>query len=165
MGKSPDEIEREIARRREWLSQRIGSLQERVDDDINSMKSGVRDRAKGAANTTKDSVDVRSKVEEHPLTMVVGAFGVGVLLGVMSDSAGGAEDELHERRFGSNGRRDDGFLSEIAGSIMGFASSTVRDELRQVVRDSMSGLNGRREGPQVREQTPPVGAVHGSNGY
>jgi hypothetical protein len=91
-------------------------------------------------------------MQDHPLTMMAGALGVGVLLGIASEGVG--------TRNGSNGSRSsqytngsssgDSAMSGILASLIGPAAGTAREELEQLVREGFSTLRS-----SMREQTKP----------
>ncbi|HEY7268876.1 MAG TPA: hypothetical protein VH951_03535 [Dehalococcoidia bacterium] len=143
MAKSPDEIEREIKQRREFISQHIGAVQERVLNDVGSFKSGVKDSARRGAGNAREGADVRKQVERHPMSMVAGAFGTGVALGIASGSRSNGhratEPEPPPRRSESRA----GILDSLAAAFMDRAGGTVQDELRQVLREGLNGFMGR----------------------
>jgi ElaB/YqjD/DUF883 family membrane-anchored ribosome-binding protein len=133
MGKKPTEIQREIAQQRSSIERRLRALEDRVADD-------VRDAGSAVTGEIGERTHINDYAQRHPITTVAGAFGAGVLLGIMSD-----------RTRGSNGRparyereRDGGGLfDELMGAASGAIGGSVQTEVRQLIRDVL-GSDGVR---------------------
>jgi hypothetical protein len=153
MGKSPDQIELAIRRQRDYISQRISSVQGRVHDDIDSLKSEVSQTAGEKAGAVKESLHlgpIGEQVERHPLSVLAGAFGAGVMLGMVGDPGDGKHTAPPETPPPSANRNDSSFIGGLADSIMGTAGETLQEGLRQLLRDGMSSVIERRKEPSAR---------------
>jgi ElaB/YqjD/DUF883 family membrane-anchored ribosome-binding protein len=152
MGKKPDEIENEIRTYREAITRRMDDLQRRVQDDLQSVRQEAKDRASTAVGGTKDALKVdnlndsmRSLMEEHALSSVAAALGVGVVLGMVSEGGSSDGAERSEGRPGyryeTNGSRRNGGrsgLTSMLASFVGPAASTAQNELQDLVREGFS---------------------------
>jgi ElaB/YqjD/DUF883 family membrane-anchored ribosome-binding protein len=155
MGKKPDQIEQDIKAQREHISRRIDDLQTRVQDDIQTVRSEAKERANSTVGEAKGKLDdakgslnldtVKSMVEEHTMSSIAGALGVGVLLGVVSEGLGGggsnSGSQNGQRSSGQSNGSSGGGSSGLGGmiaSIVGPAASTAQDELQQLVREGFS---------------------------
>jgi ElaB/YqjD/DUF883 family membrane-anchored ribosome-binding protein len=140
MGKKPDQIEREIREQRDAISARISGLQERVQKDVESVKTEAQSRANSVKDQAKESLNLDAQVQDHPLASLAGAFGVGVVLGVLSDSGDAAMD------YGArSARRSGSVLTGLASSLWGMAGAGVQDEIRSALRDGVRSMTGRKE--------------------
>ena len=111
MGKDPDQIERAIRDHREAISRRISDLQGRVQKDLESVRSEAQARANGAVEQAKGAFDIESQVRDHPMSSLAGAFGAGVLLGVISYRGNGGAPPAPPP---SRGQLGGSFLGDIA---------------------------------------------------
>jgi ElaB/YqjD/DUF883 family membrane-anchored ribosome-binding protein len=166
MGRNPDEIEREIASRRSQITNHIQDVQERVRDDVASVKQTASEQVSEAVDQTKTKLDFKGQTREHPYTMVAGALGLGVLLGAVSEGMpgggksgnhnGGNQDSGHSS---SNNGSSSGMLGGLVTSMLGPTADTVRDELRELVKEGFSTFkqtSGINQDPrQAPAQTPP----------
>jgi ElaB/YqjD/DUF883 family membrane-anchored ribosome-binding protein len=155
VGKDPDQIEREIRDYRGHIGDRIDGLQKRVRSDIETAQSEAKQRVNTTMEDTKQTLKPQSLMDEHPLSSVAGALGIGVLLGVASEgfSSGGKSDG----NSASNGRRDgngESALSGLLGSIVGPAARTAQDELQHLVKQGFSAV--REQASQMTETDPRV---------
>jgi hypothetical protein len=146
MGRNPDEIEREIASRRAQITNHVQDVQHRVRDDVAEVKQTANQHATEAINQTKSKLDFKGQTKEHPYTMLAGALGLGALLGVASEglSSGGNGSRPSNRRSGdsyasSNGASS-GMLGGLVTSMLGPTADTVRDELRDLVKEGFSSF-------------------------
>ena len=152
MGKDPAQIEREIAQKRSAIGSHIESVQTRVRDDVKELRHTAEEQANQTMEQTKSKLDFSSQAQEHPLSMLAGALGLGVVLGAASEglpgggSSGNRSQQRSNFQSSSNGGSG-GMLNGLMGSVIGPAADTVRDELRELVKDgfatfkSSSGLN------------------------
>jgi ElaB/YqjD/DUF883 family membrane-anchored ribosome-binding protein len=138
--KKPDQIEREIREQREAITSRISALQERVRKDVDSVKTEAQDRAAGLKNQASQSLNLDTQVQEHPLASLAGAFGVGVVLGVLSDSGGPSAANFGAQTAGRGGSA----LGDLASSLWGMAGAGVQDEIRAALRDGVRNVTGRQ---------------------
>src|SRR4029079_10062920 len=79
MGKTPAQLEREIAEQRSRMTLKREHIEERVRGSVDDMRSTASDL------TSKSKIN--QYIEHRPLTTVAAAFGTGMLLGVVSESA------------------------------------------------------------------------------
>lgn len=137
MSQRPADIEREINRRRQELSRHIDALNERV-------RGGVED-ARDAFDERVDELVSRAKIDEcaeqRPLLTLASAFGVGVLLGAITDP--GSSSDSGDRRRGGRRQPGDGALSDLLGALTGALGSSatvaVQDEVRTAIRSVFHG--------------------------
>lgn len=153
MGKTPDELQREIAELRQRTERKIDSLQDRVRGD-------VEDGAERVTHQVGERLRLQEYVEQRPLTALAGALGAGVLLGLFTDGKGTAAAR-------ANGRRAGGMLDDLVGAASGLVGGTLEDEARKFIRQtfgqrpdsepaSQRELYGVR-GPQSRGPQPYEG--------
>jgi hypothetical protein len=90
MGKNPDLIEQEIRRKRESISQKVNDITNRGAEDARE----ISERVKGVF----DKNTLNHAVEEHPLSTLMGALGIGVAMGVASGSAGASANGDRQRQ-------------------------------------------------------------------
>jgi ElaB/YqjD/DUF883 family membrane-anchored ribosome-binding protein len=135
MGKKPDEVESEIRAKRRAISDRLQSLEARAGDDVSWLRSSLQDRANEVADKAGALFKVPESMQERPYTTLLGAAGLGVALGMASESIPST------RRYDSrNGRQNDGegLLDGFFGSILGVAASTIQDEMKRLIREGFS---------------------------
>lgn len=165
MGKKPDQIEQDIIQQRNYISRRVEDLQHRVQEDVRTVRAEARGRATGAMDQAKgrmqdarqsvklDNINldsIKSLVEEHTVSSMAGALGLGVLLGVVSEGIGGGGSGRSEssRRAsaaahtGGDSRESrnggGGGISSMIGSMIGPAASTAQSELQDLVREGFN---------------------------
>ena len=109
---SPELIEREMEQTREWLTEKVSLLENKVigqlnsatdtvqgtvdsvQETVHSVKTAVQDTVQSVSETVKDSVrsmaegmketlDVHKHVQQNPLAMVGGAAALGFLTGLI----------------------------------------------------------------------------------
>ena len=90
MGKDPAEIEREIAQKRSAIGSHIEGVQTRVRDDVAELRHSAEDQASATMEQTKSKLDFSAQAREHPLSMLTGALGLGVILGAASEGLPGS---------------------------------------------------------------------------
>jgi ElaB/YqjD/DUF883 family membrane-anchored ribosome-binding protein len=153
VGKKPDEIERDIVQKREQIGRRIEGLQHRIQEDAQAVKADARERSSVAVDQARDSLkmeNVKQVMEEHTLSAMAGAVGVGVLLGVVSEgiTSGGRSrsnnggSDGYRSNGSSGGSSGGGGLSSMIASLVGPAASTAQNELQDLVREGFSTLKG-----------------------
>lgn len=134
-GRSPDEIDKEIIEQRQRMSRRLEELQERLQGDVESLRSDTRPK-----------FNLRGAVGGHPLSSITGAFGVGVFLGAVSDRIkvprrrsrgnGAQVDEV-----GTNGSKGRGLgIGMFLGAAARPVGQAVEDEVRGMVRQGIASL-------------------------
>jgi hypothetical protein len=126
MGKTADQLQREIAEQRSKIERRIDALEGRV-----------RDARPQASRELGHRVQLRGYVEQRPLAALAGALGIGVALGMFSGGARNGAASMGSRM------RDYGLLDDVIGLAAGLVAGPLRDELRHHVRES--GGDGRIE--------------------
>lgn len=92
MGKSSTEIQHDLTRKRDAISDRISGLEDRVKDDLSTSKERLRERASNAAGTlnerARDTVGTSAgsdtAVAHHPKGLVLGSMGAGFVLGMLT---------------------------------------------------------------------------------
>jgi ElaB/YqjD/DUF883 family membrane-anchored ribosome-binding protein len=143
MGKTPDELQREIAECRSRIESKIDSLDHRVRTDVRQTGSDL-------ASQAKERVPVRDYADKRPMTTIAGAFGIGVLLGIftdnkrMSSAAGGIK---------SAGRRGGSLIDEVMSGASSTLGISVQDELRELVRQ-FSGKSGESHDAPATKPSP-----------
>ena len=141
MGSRPDDIAREIRLLRGDMSGRIESIRGRV-----------RDEAREWTESVPSGFSIEDLMAEHPLTTLLGAFGLGIALGAVSetaqDAAAGAIGTT-ARGASSVSSRGAGLLDGLIAGASGMVSDTVRQELERMVREVLG--SGRRPAPEPRE--------------
>lgn len=147
MGKKPAEIEREIAEKRTEISQRIDDLQTRMHDDIEAVRTDAKARSSRMMGDAKETLkvdNIKQMLDEHTLSTMAGAVGVGVLIGVVSEglgSGGNGGSSRHDTR--DNGhQKSGGGMSAMLATLMGPAASVAQRELQELVRDGFASLKG-----------------------
>ena len=173
MGQDPAAIERKIAQKRSAIGSHIQGVQTRVRDDVTELRQTAEDQANATVQQTKSKLDLNAQAREHPLSMLAGALGLGVILGAASEGLPGSGDSGNNGRAShrpnsqaSSGNDSGGLIGGLMGSMVGPAAETVRDELRQLVKDGFgafkenSGLNQNHQesGNQAQRvgQAPPL---------
>jgi ElaB/YqjD/DUF883 family membrane-anchored ribosome-binding protein len=156
MGKKPDEVEREIRQTRDRISRKLEALQERVEGDVNQAIGAAGDEASTVINRISSTIRLEERMEESPYTMLAGGLGLGVLLGVASESLGGGRGDNHRQRDerNGNGHRNGGGFSPLDGVIAGLgtvAADVVGTELRQFIRTGLYG-DGRGESREPQRE-------------
>jgi ElaB/YqjD/DUF883 family membrane-anchored ribosome-binding protein len=132
MGKKPAEIQREIAQQRAFIEQRLHALEDRVSDD-------VRDAGNAFSSQIGERTHINEYADQRPLTTLAGAFGAGILLGMMSDRGKG---NGHRRERGED--RGGGLFDDLMGAASGAIGGSVQTEVRQLIRDVL-GTDERRQ--------------------
>jgi hypothetical protein len=162
MGKKPDQIEQDIRAQREHITQRMAELERRVQDDMQSIQAEARDRANTAVEEAKGKVDqargtlridnLKDLMGEHTVSTMASALGVGVVLGVVSESVlGNGHRNGTSARSGSRSDYREGYsrdggdgngsgLGGILASIIGPAASTAQEELQDLVREGFAAM-------------------------
>lgn len=153
MGKKPDQIEREIAEKRSQISAQIEGLQTRVQDDVDAMRLDAKERSAQAFGDAKETLKVdhiKQMMEDHTVSTMAGAVGLGVVLGMVSEglSSGGSNSNSSRSNGygGSNGSSSrnggGGGIASMLASFVGPAASTAQSELQDLVREGFGSLKG-----------------------
>ena len=147
MGANPDEIERQIAQQRARIDERMKGLETRIRDDVENVRTEASNRASGTVGGAKELFQPDGPMRDHPLSMMAGALGLGVVLGMVSEglTSGrepGAGDRHSYRR--NDSRRSDGSsgISSMVGSLLGPAAVTAQNELQDLIKEGFATLKG-----------------------
>jgi len=145
VGKNPAEIEREIAQKRAAISAHIDDVQHRVRSDVSDLQETARREAGASVDETKHSLNIGAQAQEHPLSMLTGALGLGVILGAASEGlpgggSNGKNDRSYDQRSSSSNDAGDGLLGGLMMSVAGPATETIRDELRDLIKEGFSSF-------------------------
>jgi ElaB/YqjD/DUF883 family membrane-anchored ribosome-binding protein len=141
MGKTPDELQREIAELRNRTERKIDSLEDRVRGDVEEGTGRV-------THQVGERLRLQEYVEQRPLTALAGAVGAGVLIGLFT---GGGGDDAGARRSGglrSGGRRAGGMLDDLVGAASGLVGGTLEDEARKFIRQTFGERPDIERAPQ-----------------
>jgi hypothetical protein len=118
-------------------------VQQRVRTDVTDLKQSVEDQDSDTLHKTKSKLDLGAQTQEHPLSMLTGALGLGVILGAASEGLPGRDGSQSRPRDtsqpSSNGDGNGGGgLGGLVMTAVGPAAETVRDELRELIKDGFS---------------------------
>jgi hypothetical protein len=166
MGSRTRAAEQRVEDQRRRVGVMIDELEARLRADVDSVRSGVSERVEAIGERlshTGESVPgadtVRTQVHEHPLTSMMGGFGAGVALGMISGGADGEDDEVPRReRRGEPRHRERGMTSRLvemltAPALVSTIAQPVQDEVRTLMKELVSGFLGNQE-----ERRPAPGA-------
>jgi hypothetical protein len=149
MDKKPDQIERDIREYRDQISSRIVGLRTRARDDVDKVRSEAKSRTSGgmeSAKSTLNSDSIKGMMQEHTVSMIAGAVGVGVLLGVASEgigSGGGSGSKDEGRQYGRSDNNQSGAgggLTNMLSSFISPAANTAQQELQDLIREGFATL-------------------------
>jgi len=147
MGANPDEIERQIAQQRARIDERMQGLETHIKQEVDSVRTEASDRASGTVGGVKEIFQPEGPMREHPLTMMAGALGLGVVLGMVSEglTSGGDSGDRNQQPY----RRDDyrrsngsSGISSMVGSLLGPAAVTAQNELQDLIKEGFATLKG-----------------------
>lgn len=161
MGKSSNELQREIEELRAQLSGKTDHVRGRVQGDV----EGVRDSFTQQVETVKENANyhaLEERVRQNPLTYTAGALGVGVALGMLSDriTVGGSGPSYDSNR-GRYEQTEGGMLSGMLGSLTADLGGTIRDEAQSLIRQAFEGFKAGAESRHVEAEQASVSATHG----
>ena len=135
MGKTSDELQREIAQHRERMERRVDDLQNRVKTDVDDASTAVSEKV----SATK----ISEYVEQRPLTTLAGAFGAGIVLGLATPGGGassrssGRPQRAYDSGYSNGGSGGggplDGFLAGLVGNASGMLSGKLQDEFQSLL--------------------------------
>ncbi|HET9200044.1 MAG TPA: hypothetical protein VFO84_03590 [Dehalococcoidia bacterium] len=162
MGKSSNELQREIEELRAQLSGKTDHVRGRVQGDV----EGVRDSFTQQVETVKENANyhaLEERVRQNPLTYTAGALGVGVALGMLSDSisiggSGKSSSSARDQRQPSN---ESGILGGMLGSLTANLGGTIQEEAQSLIRQAFEGFKAGPQTRQVETQQASVSAAHG----
>jgi hypothetical protein len=149
MGKTSDELQREI---RDYRQQ----LDEKADRLNVGLRSDVRDSRETVDKNLRERLQLEKYADERPLLTLAAAFGTGVLLGSFTPdvpmpsmpSMPGRDGGSSQQN--SSGSGGSGMLASLIGSASGALSGTIEDEVREIFsqvtrgRRDQEGSNGDR---------------------
>ena len=148
MGANPDEIERQIAQQRARIDQRMKGLETRIREDVDNVRTEATNRASGTVDGAKEFFQPTGPMRDHPLSMMAGALGLGVVLGMVSEG-------LTADGTGSSNRRPDGYsrdsrsspgsngITSMLSGLIGPAAMTAQNEIQDLVKEGFATLKGR----------------------
>jgi hypothetical protein len=141
MGKRPDVIYDEIRLTRQQISTRVEEMRTRGQDDAQEVKDRVADVFQGAG--------LREQVEQQPFVALLGALGVGVALGMASESVNlraiaGGKGEQQKPFGGRSGGRGDGLFASLTAGLSGAAVEEGRQLLHEWIGNLRPAENGNR---------------------
>jgi ElaB/YqjD/DUF883 family membrane-anchored ribosome-binding protein len=148
MGANPDEIERQINEQRARINDRMQGLEYRIKEDVEKVRTEATNRTSGTVDGVKGVFQPDGPMKDHPVSMLAGALGVGVLMGMVSEgltSGGGGSSSSRGNRSYENGRSSNGGgatsgLASLVSSVIGPAAATAQNELQDLVREGFSSL-------------------------
>jgi ElaB/YqjD/DUF883 family membrane-anchored ribosome-binding protein len=161
MGKDPAELDRQIEQQRQQITRRLDDLQGRIRKDVSSVRDEAKGRASNMAGEAKTYVDFQTQMRERPALTMAGALGVGVLLGVLSESLTASDSSYTgaPRYAYEPPARPSALTSafnDLAGSIFGPATSTFRDELRDLVQEGFTSVKRSLKGEGTEGDRPDL---------
>jgi hypothetical protein len=139
MAKKSDEIERDLALKRQQLRAKTEHFRQRLRSDTESVKSApkrVIGRSNGESVNIGMPFGLYEQVSGHPLTSVATGFGLGVALGVITDPGSSS-------RNGKSSSSEDsgsGILGTAMSLVSGVAGATLQDEAKKFPRNQFEGL-------------------------
>jgi hypothetical protein len=166
MDKKPDQIERDINEYRDQIASRMAGMRRRAQEDADKVRSEAKNRTSGSVEGVKgilNEVKMREIMQDHTVSMVAGAVGIGVLLGVVSEGIGGgsgsSSNDARQTNRSENNRPDSaGGLAGMLSSFISPATSTAQQELEQLVREGFATLKQqvRQDGNDSRSKAEAV---------
>jgi hypothetical protein len=144
MGKRPDDIYEEIRQTRREISGRVEEMRERGKDDAHEVKERVQDVFHGAG--------LREQAEKRPFVTLLGALGVGIALGMASESINlrsiaGGNTEQRRSLYGRQGGRREGLFAGITTALEGAAVEEGRQLLHEWIGNLRPAEDGNRASP------------------
>jgi hypothetical protein len=142
MGKRPDVVYEEIRQTREQISRRVDEMRQRGKDDAHEVKERVQDVFQGAG--------LREQAEKRPFVTMLGALGVGIALGMASESvnlhsvAGANKDR---ERFNERRGQGSGLFAGLTTALEGAAVEEGRQLLHEWIGNLRPAENGNRGTP------------------
>ena len=129
MGTTADQLRQEIDQKRDDASRKINEIESRLESTTENVRDEVRQTAQDVTDQVKETLDVKSQIQERPLVAIgVGLVG-GFLLGGMGGDGGG-------RSFGRHG-------SSMQAGIMKSVRDTAQETgLNDTLAAAASALMG-----------------------
>ena len=138
MPKRSDQLESEIAQRRQQIASRVQKLDQRVRDDIGDTKSAIGDGVGNLADRTR----LTDQVEQRPLLAVASALGIGIALGAITDPGDRRDEAAAEHRKPAAANRP-GVFGDLIGAALSSMTSTaggaIQDEVRAAIQRLFRG--------------------------
>ncbi len=166
MGAKPDEIERQIAEQRTRIDQRMQGIESRIRQDVENVRSEASNRTTGTVDGVKTIFQPDGPIQEHPISMMAGALGLGVVLGMVSEgltSGGGTSDSQSANGDSHNGGRSSNGgsgLVSMMSSLIGPAAMTAQNELQDLIKEGFASLKGQSSnGSNVMRENRDVGVT------
>lgn len=144
MGSKSAQIEREIIEKRRLISDKMERLETRIRDDADGVRSAVNDRL----SQVSEQLDRSSLVEyvrQHPFSSIAGALGLGVVAGVVSESAMPSRETEPRAEPRSRPAQGERVIDRLTGAIAGTALAGIQDEVDNFVRQAFRGFGERGE--------------------
>jgi len=164
MGAKPDEIERQIADQRARIDHRMQGLESRVKQNVETVRTEASTRASDTVGGVKQIFEPEGPMREHPLSMMAGALGLGVVLGMVSEgitSSGGGDSRSNGSNHQGNESRSNGGGSSGVGSLLaglvGPAATTAQNELQDLIKEGFASLKGRSSNGNTLRENRDVG--------
>lgn len=164
MGSRTDIAERNVSEQRRRLSRMVSDLEHRTSEDVHAAGNRIGERAseiQARAGNAMDSVPGKHVIDEqvpkHPLSSLVGGFGAGMVIGMLSyrgsDGHGGGGSQRQPDR--SNQQRDQssdggGLFDALSAAAMTSIAAPLQQELKGIARQAVDGFLGK----DSRESTP-----------
>lgn len=159
MGARTRAAEQRVEDQRRHIGAMIDELETRLRTDVEHVRSGVTDRVDAIGDRLTHSGDaipgadaVRAQVNDHPMTSMVGGFGAGIALGILSvglPGDDGSEDAPRRDRRSEPRHRASGggmaarLVDMLTGPmVMSTIGNPLQDEVRSLVKEVVGGFLG-----------------------
>jgi hypothetical protein len=152
MGTNPDEIERQIREQRALIDQRVQGLETRIRQDVDTARTETANRTSGSVDTVKEIFQPTGPMRDHPLSMMAGALGLGVVLGMVSEGLTSGNGNSSHENGRSYSRSENGSssgssgLASMVSSLVGPAAVTAQNELQDLIKEGFATLKGHDNG-------------------
>jgi ElaB/YqjD/DUF883 family membrane-anchored ribosome-binding protein len=159
MGQRTDQAERDVIAQRELITHRVDELRERVETDVDTVGARISaqggeltDRAAEAADRVPGKQVIGDYVPAHPRVSVLGSFGVGIALGMLSHRSedGHAQRSARRPEDRSQSDRGGGLFDGIAGAAMASMVGPIQEQLKEMVKVAIDGFL-KHDSPARRE--------------
>jgi hypothetical protein len=152
MGTNPDEIERQIREQRALIDQRMQGLETRIRQDVDTARTETANRTSGSVDSVKEIFQPSGPMRDHPLSMMAGALGLGVVLGMVSEGLTSGNGNSSHENGRSYSRSENGSsngssgLASMVSSLVGPAAVTAQNELQDLIKEGFATLKGHDNG-------------------